>query len=181
MVESPKRVRELLQDKQKSVSERDDRVLSAMPDLLAIFHQGELPTNVRIFQGEAEYLDAFFTILEEEKNEVLFFGSTEDFVGFLSEENRNKWIKLRIEKKIRARTLALPSKMASELEKRNKEELREIRFLDSNPFSSSFQVYANKVIIWQPKGPIALLIEDQYIVQMLKAMFEMLWKSAKKI
>jgi hypothetical protein len=41
---------------------------------------------------------------------------------------------------------------------------------------TSFQLFANKVIIWQPKAPVAILIEDQYVIAMLKSIFDKLWE-----
>lgn len=46
------------------------------------------------------------------------------------------------------------------------------------PFQTAFQLFGNKVIIWQPKAPLAVLIEDEYIVQMLKSIFFIMWEKA---
>jgi hypothetical protein len=60
------------------------------------------------------------------------------------------------------------------------EHLREIRIIkDLDPFVTGFQLYANKAFIWQPTGSLAVLIEDEYIVAMLRSVFNALWESAK--
>jgi hypothetical protein len=58
--------------------------------------------------------------------------------------------------------------------------MRETRILQGGaPFATSFQLFANKVLIWQPKAPLAVLIEDEYIVQMLRSIFYLLWGKSK--
>ena len=57
--------------------------------------------------------------------------------------------------------------------------MRETRVLKTaQPFVTLFQLYANKALIWQPKAPLAILIEDEYIVQMLRSVFDVLWKQS---
>lgn len=58
--------------------------------------------------------------------------------------------------------------------------MRTTRFFHGKiPFVTGFMLYANKVIIWQPKAPLAVLIEDEYIVEMLRSIFETLWSGSK--
>lgn len=179
MVEAPTVVTRLLQKKREAVADLGQKVLGAMPDLLALYRQGELPTNIRIFQGKEQYLKTFFTVIEEAKGESQFFGSAEDFIGFVSWDEEREFIKKRMKMGIRIQALLLPSKDAETLKAKDSEELRETRILkDAAPFSTIFQLFANKVIIWQPKAPLAVLIEDEYIVAMLRSMFDLLWKSS---
>ena len=73
----------------------------------------------------------------------------------------------------------MPSKDAETLKASDAKEMRETRILKGlAPFAPIFQLYANKVIIWQPKAPLAMLIEDEYITQMLRSIFNALWEKA---
>lgn len=62
-------------------------------------------------------------------------------------------------------------------------EMRETRFLTSvAPFKTSFQLFGNKAVFWQPVAPAAILVEDELVVEMLKNIFDGLWvKSADSV
>lgn len=176
VVQPPTIVLEKLRQKRETMTDLDQTIVSAMPDLLALYHQGELPTSIRIFHGKEQYLKTFFQILDEAKGSAEFFGSANDFVGFLSWDKQQEWIKKRVARGIKIRSLFLPDEIAEKLKGSDPEQLRETRILkDAAPFNTSFQLFANKVIIWQPKAPLAVLIEDEYIVAMLRSMFDWMW------
>lgn len=178
IVESPTRLLELHREKQRAIAQTDERLTSFMPDLLALHQQGELPTNIKIIQGPDQFLKLFFQIIEEENKESCYFGSAQDFIGLISWPQEKEWIAQRMKKGMRIKALLLPSEDANTLRSSDPKELRETRIIKNDkPFTSSFQLFANKVIFWQPKTPIAVLVEDEYIAGMMKNVFEMLWKA----
>ncbi|MBI4272580.1 hypothetical protein HY621_01890 [Candidatus Uhrbacteria bacterium] len=180
MVESPRVVRDLLKKNKEELARCDQKIVSSLPDLLTLYKQGELPTSIRILQGKEQFLQLFFQIIEEEKCESQFFGSAHDFIGFISWQEEREWIRQRMQKDIKLRALLLPSEDAQILQATDAKELRETRTLDCvQPFSTSFQLFANKIILWQPKAPLAVLIEDEYITQMFRSMFEKMWDASK--
>lgn len=178
LVESPAAVLEMIRKKREAMSEIDHNFVSALPDLVTKYHQGQTPTKVKVLEGKEQFLKIFKQSLEEEKKEILFFGATEDFISFISWAEERKWIAKRVRKKIFVRVLTLPGKGGAEiLRPQDKEEMRETRILKGAwPFLTSFQLFANKLVIWQPKTPLAVLIEDQYIVEMIKSMFDLIWE-----
>ncbi len=176
VVEAPTKLLELVRQKRDAMAGLNHALVAVMPDLLAAFHQGETPTNVRIMQGKEQYLKVFFSMLDEAKDEIQFFGSAADFIGFVSWAEERTWIKERMRRGIRMRSLLLPSADTETLKKDDQQEMRETRVMNSAaPFVTSFQLFANKVLIWQPKASLAILVEDEYIVQMLRSIFEMMW------
>lgn len=177
VVEPPTMITELLKQKRDKIALFDSRVTQSMPDLLAMYSQGELPTSIKILQGKEAYLKVFYQILDEEKVSVDFCGSVEDYLGFLPQIDQDRWTKQRVARGTHVRVLALPGAEANRLSTVADEQLREIRWLpNEQTFQSAFQLFGNKVVIWQPHAPLALLIEDQYIVKMLRALFEIMWK-----
>lgn len=176
MVSSPTVVLDLLRKKKKALARLDENITQAMPQLLSFYHQGELPTSIRIIQGKEQFLDVFRNIIDEAQDVSEFFGSVKDFIGFISWAEERQWIKDRIKKNIKIKALLLPSQDADELKASDDKELRETRILKAkSPFATSFQLFANKVVIWQPKGALAVLIVDEYIVEMLRSVFYTLW------
>lgn len=182
MVEPPTIVLERLREQREQVARMDAELVLFMPDLLAHYHQGEAPTRIRVLHGREQYMKAFYETLEQEKEEIQFFGSETDFANFVSWDTELAWVKERVKRGIRMKLLLLPSKEADAFISRAKEELRELRTVDAPiPFATAFQLYGNKVIIWQPKAPLAVLIEDEYIVKMLKSIFFIMWEKAGKV
>jgi len=179
MVESPTMIRDLLKKKEEELNRFDQKIVTTLPDLLALYRQGELPTSIRIIQGREQFLKLFFQIIEEEKNESQFCGSAHDFIGFISWAEEREWIKQRMKKNIGIRALLLPSEDAQTLKENDAAEFRQTRFLFvACPFVSSFQLFAKKIILWQPKAPLAILIEDEYLAAMFKEIFEKLWEQS---
>ncbi|MEI7511960.1 MAG: helix-turn-helix domain-containing protein [Candidatus Uhrbacteria bacterium] len=179
IVEPPTVVLEKLRQKREVVSDLDHALVGAMPDLLALYHQGETPTKIKVLEGKEQWMKIFFQILDETKGPISFFGSADAFIGMISWETENKWIQERTRKGIHINTLLTPGKDALTLKSADEKEMRTTRIFNGTmPFVTGFMLYANKVIIWQPKAPLAVLIEDEYIVQMLRSVFDALWNQS---
>ncbi len=181
VVESPTIVLQKLREKREKVANLDHSLVGFMPELLAQYHQGETPTKIKIFQGKDEWLKIFFQVLDEAKGNISFFGSADSFIELISWEKEYEWIEKRIEKNIHINVLLTPSKDAEVLGRSERKEMRTTRiYTGSLPFVTGFMVYANKVIIWQPKAPLVLLIEDEYIIEMLRSVFAFMWDATQK-
>lgn len=180
MVESPTVVTELVRKKREHLGQIDRNVTQAMPDLLALYRQGELPSSIRVIEDKEQFITLFDQIVDEAQGESQFCGSAHDFIGFISWAKEREWIARRIKKNVKIKALLLPSGDAETLKSTDSKELRETRILQGIvPFVTSFQLFANKVIIWQPKAPLAIVVADEYIVQMLKSLFNVLWETSK--
>jgi len=181
IVEPPTEVLEKLREKREVVANLDQALVGAMPDWLALYHQGETPTKIRVFQGKEQWLKIFFQVLDETKDDISFFGSADAFINMISWETEKEWIKERMQKNIHINVLLTPGKDAETLLMNDPREMRTTRFFRGKlPFATGFMLYANKVIIWQPKAPLAVLMEDEYIVEMLRSIFDELWAKSEK-
>lgn len=179
IVEPPTVVLEKLRQKRETVADLDHTLVGMMPDLLAHYHQGETLTKIRIFNGKEQWLEVFFKVLEESNKNISFFGSADAFIQLISWQEENRWIKKRVAKSIHIDCLLVPGDDATTLQESDTEEMRTTRFFNGKmPFITGFMLYANKIIIWQPKAPLVLLIEDEYIVQMLQSIFNEMWQTA---
>lgn len=179
VVASPTVITELLTQKKKQLSKLDESVNSVLPDLLALYRQGDLPTKIKIFEGKDQYRQVFMNILNEAKDTICHFGSADAFIGLISWQTEREFIVGRLKKNISLKALLLPGPDQETLKQNDKKELRETRiFIGEKPFVSSFLLYANKVIIWQPAAPLVILIEDEYIVEMFAMIYNVLWSNA---
>ncbi len=176
MVESPTKVVELVRLKREQLEQQSQLLVQKMPDLLALYRQGELPTSFRIYQGEKEYQKLFFHMIEEAQGEILSFGAAEEYMKSFPPLEAIRWSKERLSKKIWLKILSLPTQMFDPIRDSNVTECRETRFISTlTPFITSFQIFGKKTVIWQPEAHLALLIEDEFMTQMLKSIFELLW------
>lgn len=180
VVEPPSVILDKFREKKKEFQQKESELVTAMPNLLANYQQGTLPTKIKIYQGKKDFQKIFFNILEETENKIWFCGSAQDFIGFISWADEKKWIKERIKRKLFINSLLLPSEDTQALRETDSQELRETRVLKGFfPFATSFQIFANKVIFWQPITPLALVIEDKYLVEMMESIVDKLWEDAK--
>lgn len=176
-VESPSVVAEKLRIHRATVEQTTQDFMGELPGFIAQYRQGEMPAKIRIIQGEKQFWNAYLQVFEEAKGQLAFFGSVQDFFTFVTKDRWFERINRRVSLQLRVRVLALPSAQAEELREGDKQQLRETRiFTGKKSFCTSFYLFANKVIFWQPKTPVALLIEDEYIVAMIQDMFEVLWE-----
>mgnify|MGYP003452314286 CR=1 FL=1 len=177
-VEPPTKLTELTEARQRAIAQQQEGLARAMPDLLALYQQGELPTSIKVFEGAAQFERLFFQALDEAGHSFQFFGSAADFIQHISKEKHGRWMESRKRRGIRVQALFLPDPSAKTIES-DHDPLRETRYLkNARPFSPSFFLFANKLILWQPKAPLALLIQDQYIVAMMQSMFQLLWEQS---
>lgn len=180
VVEPPTVVLEKLRKKRNIMSDLDHALVGAMPDLLAQYHQGETPTKIKIFEGREQYIHAFFSVLDETKTESLFLGSAKDAINLLSWEKEREWLQEKVKRGLHSKALFLPSDETETLKMQDKEQLRETKILQGAvPFASSFQIFGNKAFIWQPRAALVILIEDEYIVDMLRSIFMVLWAQSE--
>jgi sugar-specific transcriptional regulator TrmB len=176
-VESPSVVGQLIRHKRDAVDALDQDLTSALPDLLSRYKQGMLPTKIQTITGHKNFLDAYVQVFEEANSTIAFFGSTTDFLALVSPQLGAKRIRRRVTRGIKVQLLGLPSRDVEEFKKRDAQELRETRTLKgAAPFKTSFYLYANKVLLWQPAGELAVRIEDQYFVAMFRSMFNWMWE-----
>lgn len=181
MVESPSKISELLRSHESELQTTDKNLTAILPDLLSAHRQGDLPTKVKILHKREDLLLAFEQIFDEALDEIKYLGSSRDLNAFVTHARLEKQIKKRFARGIKTKLLVFSDEDAKKLWERDAGELRETRFLEEfKPFVTGFYLFANKVIIWQPKAPLAVLIEDEYIVAMLSSIYQVLWKNGKQ-
>lgn len=174
---SPSGILQKIRDKKREIDSIENSFVTLLPKLLDDYSQGGLHSKVRIMTNEEEFLNLFFQILDEEADTIEYFGSAADLIAFISWEKELKWIQKRVKKHIFINVLILPSEDARTLKRRDKEELRETRlFMSKQPFPTSYLLFGNKVVFLQPNAKNAILIEDTYIIQMMRAMYYFCWE-----
>lgn len=178
IVEPPTTLLEKLREKREKLAEIDRNYTLNLPELLAKYNQGESDSKIRIYKGKSEFISIYKQSLEEEGAEILYYGSSNDFVQFVSLEAEEQWIKDRVKKGINIKVLSIPSGYIDKIIENDGRELRQTRLLETRDFSSSFMLFGKKVVFWQPEAPLAIVIQDQFIYEMMKVIFEKAWEQA---
>lgn len=177
VVESPSTVHQLLRKKQEEVSSLDMALTADLPGLIGLYEQGSRPAKVRVLQGKKEFLEAYVRVFEEAEDSIRFFGAIDKFLETIGSEFGDVRIRRRVERNVPLRALALPSSEADAMRAKDAENLRTTRILSgASPFTSSFYLFADKVVFWQPESPSAILVEDRSLATMLGSMYDLLWE-----
>lgn len=178
-VKPPNEINELLDERRGEIGELEKSINASLPDLLALYQQGAKDTAIKVFKTKEQWMKVFWQSLDEAKGEIEWLGSFEDWVEFVTWKEEQRWIDERIRKKVAIKLLFLPTKEGQVFVERAEEKYREFKILKSAlDFSCSFQTFANKLIIWQPKSPLTIMIEDEYIVESMRGLFYSMWDFA---
>ncbi len=176
-VEPPSKIAELLKEKREAQSKIDFAFFDRLPKYLAEYQQGEGFAKVRTYVGKKEFEKLYASMYDEAETAIRFFGSFRNFGAAFGKQFISANVKTRLHKNLKGIALVLPSDRGYYSKEENLRDGREVRYLDGvKDFLPSFHVFANKVVFWQPKVPMALVIEDEFIVTMIQNMFEFLWE-----
>ena len=179
-VESPNVLRNKLEQKRRDIGEMAHQFNESLPDLLANYHQGDTPTKIRVLDNGVQVSEAFRRVYDDGR-EVLLFGDMDQYVKAVGEKEFFASTQERQARGLTVKALLFPNKMGHWMKDRPASEGREVRFLKNmEPFVTSFQASTRTAFIMQPHSPLVLLIEDQFIVQMLRSIFMVFWKRAEK-
>jgi len=162
---SPERLKEILDEKQKSFNE-------ILPQLNLLYNQTKEKQETNFYKG-TEGLKTIFQDQLESK-EILILGASSSAFEILP--FYFKWYdKDRVKRKIKTRII-------TNKEFNKKVPFSEIRYLPkkySNPLAINIWNDKVAIILWK-SPPLAIVIKQQEIADSYKKYFELIWKSAKK-
>ena len=177
MVKSPALVLEKFRRRKSEYEQMEKEVSLSMPELLGLYSQGAESSRIKIFESKDALTQMLIQLhTEETESPTLVFGSVEYHLDVMKWGGYEKLVGERVKRGIELKMLLLKSHTAEMMRERAKEELREVRFLKNKlPFHTAFQVFSKKVLFWQPKAPLAILIDDEYIAEMCRSIFYGFW------
>ena len=153
-----------------------------IPQLMAMFSEQKEKPKVMYFEGEEASKKVFDDSIEEGKDVMALFGVKEMF-GTVGDKFTRDYVNSRIKNEIKAKVIVPESEEALEYKKRDKNEMRETRFIDSKkfPFKGEVMIYGNKVVIISLNGPdsFGLIIQNDQFSQTMKSVFTFMWENLK--
>jgi sugar-specific transcriptional regulator TrmB len=178
VAESPERLKRLIEKDMSVIQEKENRLKEAMPTFLALFNSSsEEKPNVRFFEGE-EGLRTVREIYLQTRGEILTITAIDEDASNASKIDESQ--RMFLTRQLRGRTI-VALKNGVQLPIYNKENWQ-VKFIpyEQNPFFGEMTLFDDKVAIILPKAkPIVFLFENKQTRDMLKAMFEFMWRGAQ--
>ncbi len=166
------------------------RALDLMPELEGMFRAHEGKPRVTFYEGREQVVSAYMTqATEEKKYELLAFANTDELLKFMTPDGLRAFIKIKEKNGISARGVIRDTPTARKFSEVThagikKNLVAKARYVSKDifPFPGEIIIYGkNKVFFvkFDEKNPIAVIIEDDTIHNMMKMAFELSWAQAK--
>lgn len=162
------------------LDEKKNIIHNLLPKLNQLYGSSSGSTQAQVYTGK-EGLKTILNDFIKTGKEILAYGSCEMQVELLQYHFMN-YIQRRIDANIKIKVIAEHSDAADQIHTRDKQELREMRFLPKPmQFPTINYIYGNKVaMICLEQEPFGVVIENNEIVRTQKIIFNLLWKLSSK-
>ena len=173
---SPARLIELWELKKQAAKEQAARLSNLLPQALRCYHRQKPRPTVDFSETKEEFIKVFDNILDEAAGEILFYGNAADVVKLVGKKYDAQWLKRRLKKKIPLKILTPPSPYINQWLENDKQLLRQTKkIVGKQQFTSSFILWGEKMALWEPRRPLAIVIENREIIAMFRHIFTALW------
>ncbi len=180
IAESPDKIKSLLEDQLKQSQEYLKQADQVIPQLKSIHNIKNRP-QVRFYEGKEGIKQVYEDTLTSHET-IRAYASVEDTQHTLPDYFPDYYFR-RADKGIAIRAIIPRTKEADELVKMDKMQKRETVLVpaDEYSFSPEVNIYDNKVMIASWKEQLGIIIQSEEIADMMKKVFEMAWKEAKRL
>ncbi len=181
--ESPQKLVEFTEKREKEYRESKLNLESALPSLLSQFNLASGKPNVQFYEGATGMEKVVFDSLSS-KTEILSYVDHEAVEKYFSSFNA-RYVKARYAKNIKKKIIALDTPLVREAAKSYNPEFTEARVIDATQyaFASVMQIYDNKISYQtlEDKLLMGVIIQDERIYKLHKALFDFTWNKAEDI
>lgn len=191
-IDSPEKLFYILDQKEAELEEQRADLDRVMSTLKTMRNPHSVLPKVQYFEGVDAICDSLAHVLDgvEAGDEILSFTFPLSMESDLPVESTEKilrasqtQIKKRIANKVKARMLAFYSKSAQDHQKKDKESLRETRFIDplyANFSGGEIMIFKNTLyaLTLDQNTYFAYKVENPSLIAMYRAFFEICWDSA---
>ena len=169
-------------EKQEAIAKADKdkkRIESLMPQFISLQDIAPNRPKVQFFEGEKGMREAYEDTLTS-REPILAYAN----VQTMHEALPNffpQYYKRRAAKKIYIRAICPENELSRKRHEKDKEEMREIRFLPNAEmsFSPEVNIFNNKMLIASWKEKMAIIIESKELVDLERLKFELIWGNLK--
>lgn len=183
--ETPDRLILLIQEKQKKAKDLEQKLKKLLPELKSLYDTTEELPKIRFIEGSKGIKSVYSDTLESlEKGEEYWHlnPDIQTLMSLIGKEWTEEHIKKRVKKGIKSRAIIERTPWVEKEIKKNKKDYRETVLLPENiKTPARLHIYANKVAIFSlGKEPKGVLIEDKNIADLMRMLYQSLWKEYKK-
>jgi sugar-specific transcriptional regulator TrmB len=166
-----------------------DLVTKIMPELETLFTKSENP-KVSFYKGKEQVIEAYLRHVQVEKPyKMTAFANVQFIKKFLPEKVFNFYKKEKERIGIIARGITSSNTYSYEFQKDTHSGIRkniwpDLRFIPEEifPFSAEMTMFDNNkvsIVKFEKQDPIAIIIEDKMVHDMMNMLFEYIWKRAE--
>lgn len=182
-VNHPSKIKELLQKKTDDLRSIESTLSGALGPMISDYNLTSGKPNIQFFEGE----DGVQKVLEDSlysKEEILSYADITSIQKYIPKINA-WYVEKREKKGVRKRGILLDTPEARSILSSYHTAITDSKLikLNANPFESIMQIYDGKVsyITLSDKQMIGVIVEDQSIYEMHKALFNFTWSKAEEI
>ncbi len=159
---------------------KENRIKDILPELRAISNKDAVRPRITFYEGREGIREVCEDTLKQAGSEILFISSLSDIYKIVSPSyDTDRYIPERLEKKIRFRMLVPKDAITQKMAERDREELRQTKFLPKEfSFNATQFIYQNKIAyVSSEKELIGAIIESADIANLERQKYELIWKS----
>ena len=163
----------------KKFENQKQQLKDLLPDFLAIYAAENKKPFVQVYSGPFSAREVYEDILAATKREYVYLSPPQLTLKTVDRKWMEKWVKRRVEKGLKSRSLRVKSKSSDipNVFQDEKKYLRQIRYLPGYvDLKSSIYIYGNNIgIISTSKENAAFIVFSPDLAFSLKQIFEFLW------
>lgn len=181
-MEPPSRLKEQLERKKEEAAILEKELEKVLPTIKFTQPPFKTAPKVRVFEGAESFKNILGETLKEPTKETLSMIGGKEFEKIIDPIFLKHHVKKRVQLKIRNRTLMKKSALQEFPRARDKEELRETRYLPPNiNIGTTVIIYGNNLaIISSQEENFGFIVESRELSHLFKIFFETFWEMSKK-
>jgi len=172
----PYALKEYLENRVSQIKKVEGQLEAILPSFIDFYHQSQNRPGIKFYEGKEGVKKVLQDTLTA-TTEILTIADVEAIDKYIKEINR-EYVIARNKNQIKKRLLVADSEYARQ-HFAEANQLTEVKFfnLKINPFSTSIQIYDNKIayITMTDHFLSSTLLEDSYVYSMHQALFEFIW------
>ncbi|MEI6498381.1 MAG: helix-turn-helix domain-containing protein [bacterium] len=178
----PEAVLNLAKRQKEAACEREKTAKSILPELKRLYSTSMVEPSMRFFKGQDEIRQIYDEMLESGEKEILYAGEYDKIVEVIGKRYLENFIKKRIVKKIRTRSVRVhTAEVAETIFQSPEETIRQIRYAPADFVSPGHvTIYQNTVaVITTAKENFGFVVTSKEYAITMRSWFEQLWKLSK--
>lgn len=159
----------------REIDRQKQQLKEILPAIKSLENPSSTKPKVQFYEGDKGVREAYESTLKSSEP-IRAYAKVEEMHAGLPNFFPEYYAR-RKEAGIHIRAICPDTKLSKERQKHDKEELREIKFVDSKKydFSPEINIYDNKILMASWREKMAIMIESQELADFHKKMYDLLW------